>query len=163
MRLKIELLQAPIDFAICHSQSDCFVIQPVGFFVALCGVGLLHQIRSLLGIVFLVGFELLELLADRVQVLGFFVIAVVAMTTVTAFLAEQIFAFVDDLELSFIGGQHHVSRVTGLASCFDVLLRKERPQPVLVISVRLLNAGGGAPIALVARRATKFIWIVDFE
>src|SRR5207244_13535725 len=112
--------------------------------------------------VMLCRFKGIELLADRVQDFGFFVIAVVAMTTVTAFLAEQIFAFVDDLELSFIGGQNHVGRVTGLASCYDVLLRKERPQPVLVISVRLLNAGGGAPIALVARRATKFIWIVDF-
>src|SRR5207245_10420031 len=119
--------------------------------------------RSLLGIVLLLGFVLLEMLADRVQVVGFFGIAVVAMTTVTAFLAEQIFAFVDDLELSFIGGQHHVSRVTCLAPCLDVLLRKQRPQPVLVISVRLLDAGGGASIALVARRATKLLWIVDFE
>ena len=53
--------------------------------------------------------------------------------------------------------------MASLAAGFGILPGEERPQPVLIIPVRLLNTGGGAPIALMAGRAAEFVWIVDLE
>ena len=41
--LKIELLHAAVDLAVGDFQGDRFFVQPVGFFIALGRVGLLHQ------------------------------------------------------------------------------------------------------------------------
>ena len=57
----------------------------------------------------------------------------------------------------------HVGRVASLAARFGILLGKQRPQPVLVIAVSFFDAGGGASIALVARRAAEFVGIVRLQ
>src|SRR5204863_3543664 len=75
---------------------------------------------------------------------------------------EQIFAFAD-IPSHVAADQHHVGCVTGLATRFGILFGEERPQPVLVSSVTFLHAGGGAAIALMTRRAAKFIRIVDLQ
>ena len=51
--------------AIGNFEGDRLVVQPVGFFVACGRVGLLHQIGSLLEVVFFLLLKLLDLLADR--------------------------------------------------------------------------------------------------
>ena len=116
VRLEIELLQTPVQLAVCHSQVDRLAIEPVGFFVGLRRIRLLHQIRSLFEIVSLLRFDLLDLLADRVQIFWLFVIALVAMATHAASLAEEVFAVVDGLPLHVAAGQHHVCGMAILAT-----------------------------------------------
>ena len=57
----------------------------------------------------------------------------------------------------------HVGGVAGLAARFDILFGKERPQPVLVVAVSFLDAGGRASIALVAGRAAELVGIVNLQ
>ena len=78
-------------------------------------------------------------------------------------LAEQVLAVVDGLPLHIAAGQHHVGSVAVLATSLRVLLGKQRPQPVLVISVRFLNAGSGTSVALVARRTAEFFRVVYLQ
>ena len=163
VRLEIELLQAPVQLAVRHSQVDGLAVQAVGFFVRLGGVGLLHQVGGLLHVVFLLRFNLLDLLADRVQVFGLLVVSLVAMAAHAALLPEQIFAVVDGLPLHIAAGQHHVGRVAILATRLRIFLGKQRPQPVLVVAVPLLDAGGGAAIALMAGRAAELFRIVNLQ
>ena len=59
--------------------------------------------------------------------------------------------------------QDHVGGVASLASGFGILLGKQRPQPVLVVAVSFFDAGGGASIALVARRAAELVGIVHLQ
>ena len=94
---------------------------------------------------------------------GFAVVAFIAVAAHAAALAEEIFAFVDDFPLDIAAGQHHVGGVAVLASGFDVGFREQRPQPVLVVAVGLLHAGGGAAVALVAGGASKFFGIVKLQ
>src|SRR6266403_5505938 len=54
----------------------------------------------------------------------------------------------------------HIGGVARLTPGFGILLRKQRPQPVLVVAVRLFDAGGRPPVALMARGAAKFIGIM---
>ena len=162
MRLKIELLNASVDLAVRDFQPDSFVIQSVGFLVALSGVGLLHKVGRLLHIVLFLRLKLLELLINGLQVLGFFVVSLIAVAAVATSLAEQIFA-IANLPAHVAADQHHVGCVAGLASGFDVFLREERPQPVLIIAVGFLNTRGGAAIPLVARRASELFRIVGLE
>ena len=144
-------------------QIDGLRVQLVGFVVRLGGVGLLHQVRGLLYVFFLLGFNLLDLLADRVQIFGLLVVALVAMAAHAAALTEQILAVVDGLELHVAAGQHHVGGVAGLAARLRIFFGIQRPQPMLVISVRLFDAGGGASIALVAGRTAKLLRIVNLQ
>ena len=162
MRLKIELLDTPINLAIGHAQRHCFVIQPVGFFVALRCISLLHHVSSLLCVVFLVGLHLLELLANGIQILRLLVVPLIAMTPVAATLAEEKPAIIN-VASNISDGGNHVGCVTGLASRFDILLGKQRPEPMLVVSVSLLYASRGAAIALMTWRATELIRIMNFQ
>ena len=52
--------------------------------------------------------------------------------------------------------------VTLLASGFQIFLGVQRPQPVFVVAMRLLDAGQGHAIAAVARRAAELLRIVHF-
>ena len=53
VRAGIDLLQAAINFAVRHAQSDRLIVEAVGFLVGLGSVGLLHQVGGLLEIVIL--------------------------------------------------------------------------------------------------------------
>ena len=57
----------------------------------------------------------------------------------------------------------HIRGMASLAAGLNVLFRKQRPQPVLVIAVRFFDAGGSAAIALVAGRATEFVGIMGLQ
>ena len=48
-------------------------------------------------------------------------------------------------------------------SPLQILFGIERPEPVLVVAVRLLDARSGAPIALVAGRAAELVGIVNLQ
>src|SRR5207245_1862739 len=163
VRLKIKLLQTPVELAVGHAQGNGLVVQPVCFFIRRSCVGLLHQVRGLLGIFFFLGFKLLELLADGIQILGLFLIALVAMTSHTATLPEKALAVIDGSPRYVATGQHYVRGMTALATRLCVLLRIKRPQPMLIISVRLLDAGSGATVSLMARRAAEFLRIMYLQ
>jgi len=51
--------------------------------------------------------------------------------------------------------------MAGLATGFHISPGEERPEPVLVSAMRFFNAGGGAAVALVARRTAELIRIVN--
>src|SRR5258708_5394351 len=85
------------------------------------------------------------------------------MAAHAAALPEQILAVVDGLKLYIAAGQYHVGGVAALAAGLRILFGIKRPQPVLVISVALLDASGGAAIALMARRASELIGIVKLQ
>ena len=53
--------------------------------------------------------------------------------------------------------------MAGLAPGLRILFRIKRPQPVLVIPVRLLDASGGTTVSLVASGAAKFFRIVNLQ
>src|SRR5580704_2334007 len=84
------------------------------------------------------------------------------MTAHAAFLPEQVLAFADR-PTHIAADQHHVRRMASLAARFRVFLGKQRPQPMFVIAVSFLFAGGSAPVALMARRAAKLVGIVRFQ
>ena len=157
VRLVIELLQTPVQLAVRNSQVHRLDVQTVRYLVRLGRIGLLHQVGSLLQIVFLLRLNLLDLLADRVQILGLFVISLVAMAAHATSLAEEVFAVVD--------GCHCTSPLTSTMSAAwqfwqpacCVFFGKQRPQPVLVVSVRFLDAGGGAAVPLMAGRAAELV------
>ena len=67
------------------------------------------------------------------------------------------------MRANFSRSQVHIGSVASLATSFGVLFRKQRPQPVLVIAVSFFNAGGGAAIALMTRRATKLVRIMRLQ
>ena len=83
------------------------------------------------------------------------------MAAHAAALAEKVFAAVDGFKLHVAAGQHHVGGMAILASGLRVFFGEQRPKPVLVIAVRFFHAGGGAAVALVARRAPELFWIVN--
>src|SRR2546430_5398073 len=62
-----------------------------------------------------------------------------------------------------VGNDDHIGGMANLTACFEVSTRKYRPEPVFIIAMRLFNAGGGAPIALVARRAAELVRIVNLQ
>src|ERR1700738_3121316 len=80
-----------------------------------------------------------------------------------ALLAEKVFAIVNDFPFCTAASQHHVGGMAGLAPSLHGLFREKGPQPVLVISVGLLDAGGGASVALMARRTAKLFRIMDLQ
>src|SRR5205807_10665256 len=91
----IELHDAQVELAVGDFESDGAIVEAVGFLVALGFVGLLHQVASLLEVVLLLLIELLDLLGDGEQILGFLVIAFETVTADAAALAEKILAFAD--------------------------------------------------------------------
>ena len=76
---------------------------------------------------------------------------------------KRIFAVVDDVPPTSPLTSIHVGGVAGLASGFGILFGKQRPQPVLVVAVGFLDAGGGAAVALVAGRAAELVGIVSLQ
>ena len=131
----------------------------IRFLVGLGLVGLGHEVTGLLQIVFLALIEQLDFLADGEKVLGFLVVAFVAMAPDAAALAEQVLALADH-PADVIRYENHVGRVANLAASFVVLRGEDRPDPVFVIAVSFLDAGRGAPVSLVAGRAAEFLGIV---
>ena len=116
----------------------------------------------MLAVVLLLLFKLLDLLGDGKQIFGFLVVAFEAVTSHATALAEEIFAIA--YGRTYVVAQHvHVRGVASLAARFHVPPGEERPEPVLVGAVRFFNAGGCAPVALVARRTSIFIGIVNFQ
>ena len=83
------------------------------------------------------------------------------MTAHATALAEEVFAVVDGLPLHIAAHQHHVGSMAVLATRFCVLLGKQRPQPVLVVSMRFLRARGRASVSLMAGRAAELLRIVN--
>ncbi len=162
VRLEIELLDAAVELAVRYLERDGFVVQPVRFFIRLGGVRLLHQVGGLLDVFFPLLLELLDPLRHRSEFLRLAVISLVTMATNAAALAEQVLAFAER-PAHVSADEHHVGLVAGLAAGFHVGFAEERPQPVLVVSVRLFDAGGGPSVALVARRAAKLFGIVDLQ
>ncbi len=161
-RLPVELGDAAVSLAVSYLQRLGSVIQMCGFFVRFCGIGLLHQVSCLLDVLGLLPLQLLDLLVDRVQLLGFFVVPFIAMATDAAPLAKQVLARADG-RAHVVAHQHHVRGVAGLTPSLRVFVWEERPQPMLIVSVSLLQAGGGPAIALVARRAAVLVRVVRLQ
>src|SRR5579863_3355604 len=109
-------------------------IQLVGFIIGLGGVGLPHQVCRSSYVFFSLGLDLLDLLADRVQIFGFFVVAFITMASVAAAPPEQFLAGVDGGKLNVAAGEHHVGRVATLAAGFGIFFGIQRPEPVLVVA-----------------------------
>ena len=161
--LEIELLQPRLELAVGDSEVDSLGIKLVGFVVRFGGIGLLHQVSLLLQIVFLLRFNLLDLLPDGVQIFWLFVVPLISMAAIAATLAKKIFAGVDGFKLHIAAGQNHVRRMAALASRLGIFLRVHGPQPVFVIAMSFFDAGGGAPIALMAGRASELVRIVNLQ
>src|SRR5207249_10429599 len=121
-----------------------------------------HQVAGLLEVIFLLLIELLDLLGDGEQIFGFLVVAFETVTAHAAALAEKILAFADH-PADVVGNDDHIGGMANLTACFEVSTRKYRPELVFIIAMRLFNAGGGAPIALVARRAAELVRIVNLQ
>src|ERR1700733_3896228 len=83
------------------------------------------------------------------------------MAAHTPFLAKEVFATVDGLPLYVAANQDHVGGMAVLATGLRIFFGKQRPQPVLVVSVRFLDARSSPTISLVARRAAEFLGIVN--
>ena len=93
------------------------------------------------------------------HLVGFAVEAFVAMAAHAAAQAENLAAGVEragHLGDDFLG-------VALLAAGFDVLLVVQRPEPVFVVAVRLLDAGKRHAVAAVAGRAAELFGVVDLE
>src|SRR4029077_20163814 len=90
------------------------------------------------------------------------VVAFVAVAAHAATLAEEVFAVADG-PADVATDQHHVGRMTGLAASFYVFLGEERPEPVLVVAVSFLDAGGGATVTLMTGRTTELVGIVNLQ
>src|SRR6267143_2675374 len=163
MRLKIQLLQAPVELAVGDSQGHSLVVHLVGLFVGRGRVGLLHQVGGLFDVLFLLCFDLLDLLADGVQIFRFFVVSLIAVAAHASLLPGVVFAIVEGLELHVIACQYHVGSVTVLAAGLGIFLGKQRPQPVFIVTVSFFNAGSSAAIALMARGAGEFLGIVILQ
>src|SRR6184192_3292984 len=57
----------------------------------------------------------------------------------------------------------HVSGMASLTACFGVLIGKQWPQPMLIITVGFLRAGSRSTIALVTGRAPEFFGIMRLQ
>src|SRR5579859_5690710 len=78
-------------------------------------------------------------------------------------LAEEVFTVVDRVPLHVSAGQHHVGGMAALTARLRILFGIQWPKPVFVISVRLLDAGGRAPVALMTGRAAELLRIVNLQ
>ena len=153
---------AQVELAVGDFESDGAIVEAVGFLVALGFVGLLHQVAGLLEVVLLLLIELLDLLGDGEQILGFLVVAFETVTADAAALAEKILAFTDHPP-NVIGDDDHVGGVANLAARFEICTRKDGPQPVFIVTVRFFDASSGASITLVARRTAELVRIVNLQ
>ncbi len=115
----IELNDAQVKFAVGDFEGDGAIIEAIGVFVGLGGVGLLHEVVGLLEVIFLFLLDELDLLGDGEEVFGFFVVAFVAMAAHAAALTEEILALRES-PANIIGHQHHIRGVTVLATGFHI-------------------------------------------
>ena len=115
----IELNDAQVEFAVGDFEGYGAIVEAVGVFVGLCGVGLLHEVVGLLEVIFLFLIDELDLLGDGEEVFGFFVVAFVAMATHAAALTKEILAL-GERPAHIIGHQHHIRGVTILAASFHI-------------------------------------------
>ena len=95
------------------------IVEAIGVFVGLGGVGLLHEVVGLLEVVFLFLINELDLLGDGEEIFRLFVVAFVAMAAHAAPLTEQIFALGEG-PADIIVHQHHIRGMTGLAARFHI-------------------------------------------
>ncbi len=159
LRRPVQLHDPQIQFAVRHPQRHRLVVQTVRFLIRLCRIGLLHQERGLLQVIFLLRLHLLDLLRDGVDIFRFLVVAFVSMAARASALPEKVLPL-GQRPAHIAAHQHHVSGVASLASCLDIRLRKHRPQPMFIIPVRFLHAGRSAPISLVARSASELVRVM---
>ena len=162
VRLEIQLLDAPVNLAVRDFQRDGFSFSWLASSLLAAASACFIRSAACLRLSFFCCSSCLICWADVVQVLRLFVVALIAMAAHAALLPEQIFAFADRPS-HIAADQHHVGGMAGLAAGFDVLLGKQRPQPMLIVSVRLLHAGRGAAVALVAGRAAELVGIVHLQ
>src|SRR5438552_359462 len=158
----IELHDAQVELAVGDFESDGAIVEAVGFLVALGFVGLLHQVAGLLEVVLLLLIELLDLLGDGEQILGFLVVAFETVTADAATLAEKILAFADHPP-NVIGDDDHVGGVANLAARFVILRCENGPEPMFIVAMSFFSAGGGAPVALMARGTAELVRIVNLQ
>src|SRR5437588_6950241 len=123
------------------------------------GVGLLHHVGGLLQVVSFLLLKQFKLLVNGLQVFRLFIVTLITMAAYAATLAKQILAFADG-PTDVSACEEHVGGVAGLATCFNVFFREQRPEPVLVMAVRFLNAGRGSTVALVTRRTAELLRVV---
>ena len=158
----VELHDAQIDFAVFDLERNRAFVEVIRFFVGLRLVGLCHEVVGLFEIVFLLLLEQLDLLTVGEQVFRLFVVTFVAMAANAPALAEQVFSLADN-PADVVDRQDHVCGVANLAAGFVVLRGKNRPQPVLVIAMSFFDACCRAAISLMARRAAKFLRIMNSQ
>ena len=158
----VELHDAEVDFAVLDFQGHGAIVQVVGFLVCSGFVGLRHEVVGLLQMVFLLLFEKLDFLSDGEKVFGLFVVAFVAVAADAPALAEKILAFTDH-PADVVVHQNHVRGVANLATGFVISGSEDRPQPMFVSAVSFFDAGGGAAIALVARRTAESLGIMNSQ
>src|SRR6516225_424640 len=127
----VELHYTQIQLAVANPERHGAIVQPIGFFVGFGGVSPLHKIVGLLEVLLLFLFHLFDLLANGEKIFRFLVVAFVAMATNASALAVEILALAER-PTHVVDYQDHVRSVTGLAACFHVLSREERPEPMLV-------------------------------
>src|SRR5580704_631278 len=84
------------------------------------------------------------------------------MTTNTSSLPVQIFAFAQR-PAYIVAHEHHVRRMTRLAARLHIPFRKERPEPMLVRTVRFLGTRRRPAVSLMARRTAKLFWVMRFQ
>ena len=158
----VKLDNAQVELAVGDFEGHGAVVEAVGFVIRFRLVGLLHEIGGLFQVVFLLLLEEFDFLPNGKQILRFLVIAFVAMTAHASALAEEILAFAES-PADIIADQHYVRGVADLTARFEIAPREDGPEPVLVGAVGLLDTGGGAAIALVARRAAELVRVVNLQ
>ena len=127
MGLEIELLDSPIKLRVGDFQRDRLIVEAVGLFVALGCIRLLHEVGGILQVIYLLLLEELDLLVDRLELLGLAIVAFIAMAAYAAAVTEEALAGTDHIPCAIGFGEHHVGGVAGLASGLDVLFGEHRP------------------------------------
>ncbi len=115
-------------------------------------VALLVEFRDLQPVILLLIFELRDHLARANQLFVLIVEALESMATDTSFFPVELLCVVQNR--SVLGD--HIRSVALLAPGLEVLRIIQRPEPVFVPAMRLLNGVKRAPVPAVARRAAKF-------
>src|ERR1700730_10678334 len=84
------------------------------------------------------------------------------MAADTAALAEKVFSQ-QESPAHIVAHQNHVRGMTGLAASFHISAREQRPEPMLIVAMGFFHAGGGASIALMARRAAELVRVMNLQ
>src|ERR1700730_11624296 len=84
------------------------------------------------------------------------------MAADTAALAEKVFSQ-QERPAHIVAHQSNVRGMTGLAASFHISAREQRPEPMLIVAMGFLDAGGGTSIALMARRAAELVRVMNLQ